>query len=178
MGADIFAVRGAVAPVTNSKDGVFQATERLLEAILSRNRLELESIVFAFFTVTADLNAAFPAAAARAAGWSSVPMMCAVEIPVRGALPACIRVLLLCRARRPQRSHLPAPCPDGRRPIPLAGRLAAARRRRRRHGGSLAPGAAPPRPIHVYLGEAATLRPDLVTPEAAARPLERGLGQG
>jgi len=185
LGADIFAIRGAVAPVTNSRDGIFEATARLLEAIVSRNRLELESVAFAFFTVTPDLDAAFPAAAARAAGWSSVPMMCAVEIPVKDALRACIRVLLLCRANRLQGPHVaplapPCPCRDGRRLVPLAGRLAAARRRRRHRTDPLAPGvtrAVPSHPVHVYLGEAAALRPDLGGPEAAACSPDQGLGR-
>lgn len=175
LDSDIFAIRGAVAPVANSRDGVFQATTELLDAIVARNHLELENVVFAFFTVTPDLDAAFPAAAARALGWSSVPMMCAVEIPVKAALRACIRVLLLCRARAsggskregPLRTPLAQSCPrcGGRCPMPLARRLVDGRRRRR-HRNSLVSGAVGvtrSRPTHVYLGEAAALRPDLST---------------
>ncbi|MDI7247004.1 MAG: chorismate mutase [Bacillota bacterium] len=159
MDGDIFAIRGAIAPVVNTRDGVFKATSELLTAILSRNRLDVESVVLAFFTVTADLNAAFPAAAARAAGWNSVPMMCALEIPVEGALPACVRVLLLCRRPETDRAAL---CPQRpQRRHCLAGRLAAARRRRLHHQRPSRHSAAPARPVHVYLGEAAVLRPDL-----------------
>ncbi|MGE5588953.1 MAG: chorismate mutase [Clostridia bacterium] len=164
MGGDIFAIRGAIAPVVNTRDGVFKATSELLTAILSRNRLDVESVVLAFFTVTADLNAAFPAAAARAAGWSSVPMMCGLEIPVEGALPACVRVLLLCRrpeTERPEKDRAPL-CPQRlQRRHCLAERLAAVRRRRVHHQRPSRHSAAPARPVHVYLGEAAVLRPDL-----------------
>ncbi|MGE5585238.1 MAG: chorismate mutase [Bacillota bacterium] len=190
MNSDIFAIRGAIAPVANSRDGVFEATGKLLGTILSRNRLGLESVVFAFFTVTADLNAAFPAAAARAAGWSSVPMMCGLEVPVEGALPACIRVLLLCRRPECGRSaRWCALCRQGcsgrdsgfaaptalcwRRHRPLRHGLSAAPpapRGRRHHQRTLSgPGRADPglrRPVHVYLGEAAALRPDLTPAQA------------
>lgn len=170
MGSDIFAIRGAIAPVANSRDGVFEATSKLLTTILRKNRLRVESVVFAFFTVTADLNAAFPAAAARAAGWSSVPMMCGLEIPVDGALPACIRVLVLCR--RPQADFPIPPLPRPPRPLrpprqhPMARGFAGTCRRHRSRRKPFRLRAAPRRPVHVYLGEAAVLRPDLAPVEA------------
>lgn len=167
MSSDIFAIRGAIAPVANSRDGVFEATSKLLTTILRKNRLRVESVVFAFFTVTADLNAAFPAAAARAAGWNSVPMMCGLEIPVDGALPACIRVLILCR--RPQTdfpiSRPPRP-PRPPRQHHLAREFAGTCRRHRYRRKPFGLRAAPRQPVHVYLGEAAVLRPDLTPPEA------------
>ncbi len=161
MRSDIFAIRGAIAPVANNRDSVFEATSKLLTAILRKNHLRVESVVFAFFTVTADLNAAFPAAAARAAGWSSVPMMCGLEVPVDGALPACIRVLVLCR--RPQ-TDFPILCPQ--RQHCLARGLAVTCRRRRYRRKPFGLRAAPRHPVHVYLGEATVLRPDLTTAEA------------
>lgn len=154
MTCDIFAVRGAIAPVADDKDAVHEATARLLDAMLTRNRLRTGSVIFAFFTVTSDLDAAFPATAARTMGWDSVPMMCALEIPVEGALAKCIRVLLLCR--KP-----PEPRPlrkrnrwrDAMRPTGVVAPLSARSRRGRR--------VAKHRPVHVYLGDAAALRPDL-----------------
>lgn len=156
MASDIFAIRGAIAPVANSKDAVYEATTRLLNAMLSRNRLRTNSIIFAFFTVTSDLDAAFPATAARAMGWDAVPMMCALEIPVEGALAKCIRVLLLCRKPpepRPLRKRN-----RWREAIPPTGVVASPSARSGR--GRVAKH----RPVHVYLGEAGALRPDLAEP--------------
>ncbi len=165
MVSDIFAVRGAIAPVANTKDAVHEATTRLLDAMLTRNALDTDHIVFALFTVTRDLNAAFPAAAARAVGWDSVPMMCAVEIPVEGALKGCVRALLLCRDTPGRAAGAGAPWPLAEPSAPPApARSAAPRRRNRRRRRSRGPGASGRRPVHVYLGEAASLRPDLAGP--------------
>ncbi|MCR4402663.1 MAG: chorismate mutase [Firmicutes bacterium] len=189
MGDEVFAIRGAIAPVANTKEGVAKATGELLAAILNRNRLDVESVVFAFFTTTADLNAAFPAAAAREAGWSSVPMMCGVEIPVEGALSSCLRVLLLCRRaeapeaqdrsaaqdrRTSQAALFTRPClarcgnRQAARRLPADARAAVHRRTRRRARSSSPDRCAQARPVHVYLGEAAILRPDLARADTSA----------
>jgi chorismate mutase len=77
-------------------DAVLSATRELLLAILQANPLlRPEDIASAFFTVTDDLCSAYPAQAARELGWEDVPLMCAQEIPVTGALKRCIRVMLL-----------------------------------------------------------------------------------
>lgn len=73
---------------------LLDATRELLLELTSANALAPEQIVSAFFTVTPDIQIAFPAQAARAIGWRDVPLMCAVEIDVPGALERCIRVLL------------------------------------------------------------------------------------
>ncbi len=65
-----------------------------LRALLERNALQPSHVISAFFTCTSDLTAAYPAQAARDMGWQRVPMLCAADLPVRGALPRCIRVLL------------------------------------------------------------------------------------
>ena len=70
------------------------ATRELLEHLMTENALSAHEIVSATFTVTPDLRAAFPARAARDLGWREVPLLCATEIAVPGALPRCIRVLL------------------------------------------------------------------------------------
>jgi chorismate mutase len=88
-------IRGAAGVGANTKEAILAATGQLLAEIVRRNRLDSASVVSALFTLTPDLNAAFPAAAARILGWHDVPLMCAQEIPVPDALPSIVRVLLL-----------------------------------------------------------------------------------
>ncbi|MBE3571370.1 MAG: chorismate mutase [Moorella humiferrea] len=109
--------RGAVDVKENKAAAILEATERLLRELQNRNRLAVEDIISAIFTVTPDLNAAFPAEAARRLGWHSTALMCATEIPVPGSLPGIIRVLIHAYSDR--------------------------------------------EPVHVYLGRASELRPDL-----------------
>jgi len=88
-------IRGATVAQTNQPDAILEATRLMLEAILAANpQLAADQVASALFTVTADLNSAYPAAAARQMGWDSVPLMCAREIDVSAGLPRCIRVLL------------------------------------------------------------------------------------
>jgi chorismate mutase len=75
---------------------ILHATEELMGELLERNRLDADSIVSCIFTLTPDLDAEFPAVAARQMGLSRVPLLCAREIPVPGALPRVIRVLMHC----------------------------------------------------------------------------------
>lgn len=90
----IAAVRGAITVAENRADLVQAATARLLTELLRRNALEPAQIVSAIFTATPDLDADFPAHAARRLGWTDVPLLGAVEIAVPGALPRVVRVLL------------------------------------------------------------------------------------
>ena len=89
-------LRGAISVERDVKSDVLDATRELLEAILERNDLDdkHEDIVSAVFTTTPDLSCCFPAEAARELGMSQVPLLCATEIAVAGAMPRCIRVLL------------------------------------------------------------------------------------
>lgn len=87
-------IRGATTVERNDRDEILAATKELLELIIRQNDLHPEDIASAIFTVTADLDAAFPALAARQMGWTDVPLLCAREIPVPGSLSKCIRVLL------------------------------------------------------------------------------------
>lgn len=87
-------IRGAVDIAANTADAIGEATQHLLSTMCSANGVAVESIISAFFTVTTDLNAAFPAAAARALGWTDVPLLDAQEIEVPGSMPRVIRVLL------------------------------------------------------------------------------------
>lgn len=117
-------VRGIRAAITVEKDQpemVLEATRRLLVAIGEANpSFQPADAASILFTVTPDLTSVFPAQAARQLGWTDVPLMCAQEIPVPGALPRCIRVLIHWNCDLPQSAIR-----------------------------------------HVYLGEAARLRPDL-----------------
>jgi len=98
------AIRGAITVERNGAEEILEATGELLKAIVRENNLATEDIVSAFFTVTADLNAEFPAAAARELlDWQYVPLLCAREIDVPGRLGRCIRVLVHVNTDRSQR---------------------------------------------------------------------------
>lgn len=87
------AARGAIVVVHDDPEAVLDATERLLTTLLERNAIEREDLISVLFTVTDDLRSAFPAEAARRMGLGRVPLMCAREIPVAGAMPSVIRLL-------------------------------------------------------------------------------------
>ncbi|MEW4490017.1 chorismate mutase [Thalassoglobus sp. JC818] len=96
-------VRGAITVETNSKEEILQATRELLEQVIARNDLQdFTEIVSAIFTTTSDLNAAFPAESAREIGMGAVPLLCASEINVDGALPRVIRILLHVNTEKKQ----------------------------------------------------------------------------
>jgi chorismate mutase len=87
-------IRGAINVSKNSTPEILQATRELLVKMAKANHVKKEDIASIFFTLTPDLNAAYPAAAARELGWVYVPLLCAVEIDVAEALPLTIRVLM------------------------------------------------------------------------------------
>ena len=88
-------IRGAVNADDNTPHSILSATRELLEEIIRANRLDsFDDIVSAVFTTTVDLDAAFPAEAARELGMHGVPLLCATEINVPGSMPLCIRILL------------------------------------------------------------------------------------
>ena len=95
-------IRGAITVDRNDAGEIREATQELLQRILDENQLCTEDLVSAIFTLTPDLNADFPASSAREIGWQLVPLLCATEIPVPGALPNCIRVLLHVNTTRNQ----------------------------------------------------------------------------
>jgi len=90
----LMALRGATTVAADDAALLAEATQELLRTLLERNALDVGRVTSATFTSTADLTCAYPAEAARAMGWDRVPMLCAVDPPVRGALPRCVRVLL------------------------------------------------------------------------------------
>ena len=87
------AIRGATTVEANDRAAILQATGELLGAIIGANELDTEQIISAIFTMTADLDAVFPAEAARDIGWHHIPLICTREIDVPGSLPRCIRVM-------------------------------------------------------------------------------------
>ena len=88
------AARGAIRVASDDREALLSATERLLSNLLERNAIQMEDLVSILFTVTEDLRAAFPAEAARRMGLGKVPLLCAREIDVRGAMPSVVRVLM------------------------------------------------------------------------------------
>jgi len=87
-------IRGATQISANTVEAMEEAVVEMVVALMARNRLHPEDITWAIFTVTHDLDADFPARAARLAGWHQVPMICSREIPVPGSMPRVVRVLL------------------------------------------------------------------------------------
>jgi chorismate mutase len=94
------AARGAIRVESDTKELVLAATERLLGEVLKRNELDVEQLVSVFFTSTPDLRSVFPAEAARRMGLTAVPLLCGSEIPVEGAMPSVIRVLVHFQSER------------------------------------------------------------------------------
>jgi monofunctional chorismate mutase len=103
----VAAVRGAIVVPDNSPQAIRTATARLLEALARRNALTPARLVSALFTATSDLDADFPAHAARRLGWTDVPLLCAREIEVPGAMARVVRVLLTVRGVRPGHRLVP-----------------------------------------------------------------------
>ncbi len=114
-------IRGATSVDSNDAEDIIAATRELLERIVAANGLRAGDLASVIFTATPDLDAAYPARAAREMGWVHVPLLCMQEMAVAGSLPRCVRVLALWN------TELPAE-----------------------------------RIRHVYLGQARTLRPDLL----------------
>lgn len=113
-------VRGATTVESNTREHILERTKELLESIIRKNGFDMEEVASAIFSVTQDLDAEFPAVAARALGWIYIPLFCTREIPVPGALGKCVRVLLHVNSEKRQEEM-----------------------------------------VHVYLYDAAKLRPDL-----------------
>jgi len=87
------AIRGAIQVDSGDSDAILEGTAELVTAVMSRNDLTPDDVISVLFTVTPDLTAEFPALAARKLGFHAVPLMCATEIPVRGAMPRVVRLM-------------------------------------------------------------------------------------
>jgi chorismate mutase len=90
----LWAVRGATKAHSNDPEAIVKATEELMRELIARNELTPERMVSCIFTSTHDLNAEFPAVAARNLGLDRVPLLCAREVDVPGAMPSVIRTLV------------------------------------------------------------------------------------
>lgn len=88
-------IRGATTIEQDTPEDVIEATGELLQEIVVRNRVEPDQIAAVIFTITPDICSEFPAVAARRMGWNYVPLLCFQEMEVKGAIPRCIRVLVL-----------------------------------------------------------------------------------
>jgi chorismate mutase len=96
-------IRGAITVANNNSEEILEGTRELLKSIVEENEIDPADISAAFFTVTHDLNAEFPAVAAREfLDWKLVPMICGNEIDVPDRLPKCIRVMVLINTDKEQ----------------------------------------------------------------------------
>jgi chorismate mutase len=100
-------IRGATTVAANAASDIVEATEELLRELIRLNELDVEEIAFAYFTTTRDLDAEFPALAARRLGWVDVPLLCGHDMDVRQpnprAVQRCVRVVLLYNTDRQQK---------------------------------------------------------------------------
>lgn len=90
----LFALRGAITVSANDAEEILSGTDELMRELMSRNDLKPDAMVSCIFTLTQDLDAEFPAVAARRLGLNHVPLLCTREIPVPGSLPRVIRALV------------------------------------------------------------------------------------
>ena len=99
-------IRGATTATANTVEAINEATEELLRELVRLNHLDPDDIACAFLTTTTDLDAEFPAHAARRLGWTQVALLCGHDMNVRPpnprGIPMCIRVLVLYNTERPQ----------------------------------------------------------------------------
>ena len=88
-------IRGATTVSANTKEAIIAASRELLQKMMEVNDVEIKDLAGILFTTTPDINAEFPAAAARELGWTQVALLCGHEMDVPGSLPRCLRVLML-----------------------------------------------------------------------------------
>ena len=88
-------IRGATIVTANNRDDILAATRELLQEMVNANAVGVETIAYVHFTTTPELNAEFPAMAARELGWSDVALLCGHEMDVPGSLSRCLRILIL-----------------------------------------------------------------------------------
>lgn len=93
-------IRGATTVEQNTREAILDATRELLSLMVKLNDIQPEDVASIFFTTTPDLNAEFPAVAARETGLTNVALLCAHEMNVPGALPMCVRILLHVNTER------------------------------------------------------------------------------
>lgn len=94
MGIRCQGIRGATTVEANTREAILAATTELLTEMVRANEVRTEDVASVIFTTSPDLNAEFPAVAARTLGWAHVALLCAHEMNVPGSLPMCLRILL------------------------------------------------------------------------------------
>lgn len=99
--AKVRGIRGATVADDNTRDAILNATDELLRVMVESNGVDIDDIAAAYFTTTDDLNAEFPAAAARKLGWMGVALLCAHEMKVPNAMRRVIRVMLIVNTDKP-----------------------------------------------------------------------------
>ena len=97
------AIRGAVQVDADEREAILEGTTELVSEVMTRNDLVPDDVISVIFTVTPDLTTEFPALAARKIGFQDVPLLCATEIPVPGALPRVVRLLAHVDTERSRR---------------------------------------------------------------------------
>ena len=97
------AIRGAVQVDADEREAILEGTTELVSEVMTRNDLVPDDVISVIFTVTPDLTTEFPALAARKIGFQDVPLLCATEIPVPGALPRVVRLMMHVDTQRPRR---------------------------------------------------------------------------
>jgi chorismate mutase len=102
MNVPVRAIRGAVQVDADERAAILEGTTELVSEVMSRNGLTPDDVISVLFTMTPDLTAEFPALAARKIGFCDVPRMCATEIPVPGALPRVVRLMMHVETGRPR----------------------------------------------------------------------------
>ncbi|MFC1668787.1 chorismate mutase [Spirochaetota bacterium] len=95
-------VRGAITAESNTKEEIVSKTRELLDNLVKRNNIDIDDISAVIFSATDDIDAEFPAVAARKLGWIYTPLFCAREIPVQGSLSGVVRVLMLVNSDKKQ----------------------------------------------------------------------------
>jgi len=108
MQVAVRAVRGAVQVEANQADSILAGTAELVTEVMSRNKLSTDQVISVIFSATADLNTEFPALAARKLGFQEVPLLCCSEIPVPGAMPRVVRLMMHVETElsRPEVQHV------------------------------------------------------------------------
>ncbi|MCX5751010.1 MAG: chorismate mutase [Candidatus Saganbacteria bacterium] len=100
-------IRGAITVKQNKAEEIIAATGRLLKEMVVVNKIKIPDIASVIFSVTGEMDAAFPAEAARKLGWQFTPLLCTYEINVKGSLQKCIRVLMHVNSKKPQKELKP-----------------------------------------------------------------------
>jgi chorismate mutase len=96
------AIRGAIQVEADERDLILEGTAELVNEVMARNDLTPDDVISVLFTMTPDLAAEFPALAARKLGFHDVPLICATEIPVPGAMPRVVRLMAHVETSRPR----------------------------------------------------------------------------